>query len=81
MHVEVKIPCSEGLASKSPSFLRVLRALALWWHGQYLVLESVVAARPQPNGLFARIHTKERWQLSSDSKTLTVKSDVIFPCP
>ncbi len=46
---------------------------------KYLVLESVVTTRPQPNGPPVRIHTKERWQLSSDSKTLTVKSDVDFP--
>jgi hypothetical protein len=41
---------------------------------KYLVLESVVTARPQPNG-----PPKERWQLSSDSKTLTVKSEEDFP--
>ncbi len=47
--------------------------------GKYLVLESVVTARPQPNAAPMRIHTKERWQLSSDSKILTVKSEVSFP--
>ena len=26
-----------------------------------------------------RIHTEERWQLSADSKILTVKSEVDFP--
>jgi hypothetical protein len=46
---------------------------------KYLVLESVVAARPQPNASPMRVHTKERWQLSADSKILTVKSDVDFP--
>ena len=46
---------------------------------KYLVLESVVTARPQPNGPPVRIHTREQWHLSSDSKTLTVKSDVDFP--
>ncbi len=46
---------------------------------KYLVLESVVAARPQPNVPPMRVHTKERWHLSADSKTLTVKSDVDFP--
>jgi len=46
---------------------------------KYLVLESVAAARPQPNALPMRVHTKERWQLSADAKTLTVKSDVDFP--
>jgi hypothetical protein len=46
---------------------------------KYLVLESVVISRPQPSAPPVRIHTKERWQLSADSKTLTVKSDVEFP--
>ncbi len=46
---------------------------------KYLVLESVVAAKPQPNAPATRMHTKERWQLSADSKTLTIKSDVDFP--
>ena len=46
---------------------------------KYLVLESIVAARPQPNAPPMRVHTKERWQLSADSKTLTVKSDEDFP--
>jgi len=44
---------------------------------KYLVLESVVVARP--NAPPMRIHTKERWQLSADSKTLTIKSSVDFP--
>jgi hypothetical protein len=46
---------------------------------KYLVLESEVTSKPSPNAPPMRIHTKERWQLSSDSKTLTVKSDVDFP--
>jgi hypothetical protein len=46
---------------------------------KYLVLESEVTSKPSPNAPPVRIHTKERWQLSSDSKTLTVKSDVDFP--
>jgi hypothetical protein len=46
---------------------------------KYLVLESVIAVSPQPNAPSIRIHTKERWQLSADSKTLTVKSNVDFP--
>jgi len=46
---------------------------------KYLVLESVTAIRPQPNVPPMRMHTKERWQLSADSKTLTVKSEVDFP--
>jgi hypothetical protein len=39
-----------------------------WWHAPALLAWPPV-----------RIHTKERWQLLSDSKTLTVKSDVDFP--
>jgi len=46
---------------------------------KYLVLESVVAATPEPNAPPMRVHTKERWQLSADAKTLTVKSDMDFP--
>jgi hypothetical protein len=46
---------------------------------KYLVLESEVTSKPSPNAPPVRIHTKERWQLSSDSKTLTVKSQVDFP--
>jgi hypothetical protein len=46
---------------------------------KFLVLESVVAVRPQPNAPPIRIHTKERWQLSANSKILTVKSEMDFP--
>jgi hypothetical protein len=46
---------------------------------KYLVLESVVVTRPQPTASPVRVHTKERWQLSGDSKTLTIKSDTDFP--
>lgn len=46
--------------------------------GRDLLIESVVIAR-QPPGAPMRIHTKERWQLSKDAKTLTVKSEVDFP--
>jgi len=47
--------------------------------GKYLILESVVVARPQLTAPPVRMHTKERWQLSPDSKTLTIRSDVDFP--
>jgi hypothetical protein len=47
--------------------------------GKFLLVESVVAIRPQPTASPVRVHTKERWQLSSDSKTLTIKSYVDFP--
>lgn len=46
---------------------------------KYLVLESVVVARPQPDGPPMRMHTKQRWQLSKDSKVLTIKSEIDFP--
>jgi hypothetical protein len=45
---------------------------------KYLILESVVVTRPQPTAT-VRMHTKERWQLSADGKSLTIKSDVDFP--
>lgn len=46
---------------------------------KYLLLESVVATKPQPNAAPMRVHTKERWQLSKDAKVLTIKLDVDFP--
>jgi hypothetical protein len=46
--------------------------------GKTLIVESVVVTHPQPTGT-VRMHTKERWQLSSDAKSLTIKSDVDFP--
>jgi hypothetical protein len=47
--------------------------------GKYLFLESLVVTRPQPAASPVRIHTKERWQLSADGKSLTIKSDSDFP--
>ena len=46
---------------------------------KYLILESVVLTRPQQTASPLRMHTKEKWQLSADAKTLTIKSDVDFP--
>jgi hypothetical protein len=43
-----------------------------------LIVESVVVTRPQPTAN-VRMHTKERWELSKDGKTLTIRSDVDFP--
>ena len=37
-----------------------------------------MVTRPQPTAT-VRMHTKERWQLSTDGKSLTIKSDVDFP--
>jgi len=47
--------------------------------GKTLVLDTLVTARPLPAGPDIQIHTRERWELSSDSKTLTIRSDVDFP--
>jgi hypothetical protein len=47
--------------------------------GKTLVLETLVFARPQLNAPEVQIHTKERWNLSSDSKKLTIRTDVDFP--
>jgi hypothetical protein len=49
------------------------------WKGKTLVLDSLVIAHPQANGPAVQLHTKERWELSSDLKTLTIRSDVDFP--
>ena len=46
---------------------------------KYLMLESVVLTRSQQAASPIRMHTKEKWQLASDAKTLTIKSDVDFP--
>jgi len=47
---------------------------------KYLELESIVAVHPKVNGYtFVPPRFKERWQLSAESKTLTVKSWVDFP--
>ena len=47
--------------------------------GKDLVLESIVVTKPQPNGPNVRMRTKERWQLSSDSKVLKIRFDMDFP--
>jgi hypothetical protein len=47
--------------------------------GKQLLLESTVVAHPQPTASPVRMHTRERWQLSADSKTLTIQTDVDFP--
>jgi len=46
--------------------------------GKNLIIESIVLTHPQPT-TNVRVHTKERWLLSKDGKTLTIKSDVDFP--
>jgi hypothetical protein len=47
--------------------------------GKFLVLEVVVASRDRDSGALVRIRTVEQWQLSGDSKTLTIKLRVDFP--
>ena len=47
--------------------------------GRFLFVESLIVTHPQPAGSSVRIHTKERWELAADSKTLTIKSDSDFP--
>ena len=47
--------------------------------GKYLLLDSVVTTHPQPNGPAIQIHTREHWELSADSKTLTIRTDVDSP--
>ena len=46
--------------------------------GKNLIIESIIVTRPQP-AANVRMHAKERWQLSKDGKTLTIKLDVDFP--
>ncbi len=47
--------------------------------GKSLILESVVTTYPAPNRPAAETRTRERWQLSANSKTLTIRNDVDFP--
>jgi hypothetical protein len=44
-----------------------------------LVLESFVTARPDPKGPLVQLHTKEKWELSSDLKTLRIHVEVDSP--
>jgi hypothetical protein len=47
--------------------------------GKTLMIDMQVTTRPQANGPAVQIHTKERWTLSSDLTTLTIRCDVDFP--
>ena len=47
--------------------------------GKSLLLDMTVTARPQANGPVVQMRTRERWSLSSDAKTLTIRNDVDFP--
>ncbi len=46
---------------------------------KFLILDTSVATHPQPGGPAVQMHTRERWELSSDSKTLKIRTDVDFP--
>jgi len=47
--------------------------------GKQLILESLVEVQLPSSGRAIREHTRERWQLSADGKTLTIQTDVDFP--
>ena len=44
-----------------------------------LILDSFVTTHPQPDGPAVEMHTRERWELSKDSTTLKIHTDVNFP--
>ena len=44
-----------------------------------LVLESLVASRPNTNAPSLRFDTIEEWRLSADTKTLTIKTEIKSP--
>ena len=44
-----------------------------------LVLDSVVTTRPDVTSPIVQIHTKQKWQLSRDLKTLTIRNTVDSP--
>jgi hypothetical protein len=46
---------------------------------KYLILDTFVTTHPQPNAPAVQMHTKERWELSSDATTLKIRTDVDFP--
>jgi len=46
---------------------------------KYLILDTIVTTHPQPNGPPVQMHTRERWELSPDSNTLKIRTDVDFP--
>jgi hypothetical protein len=47
--------------------------------GKTLILDTIVLSTSQASGSPVHIHTKEQWQLSSDSRTLTIKLHMDFP--
>jgi hypothetical protein len=49
------------------------------WTGKMLELEMVYTAHPTENGPEIEMHTRERLQLSSDGKTLTIRTETKAP--
>jgi len=47
--------------------------------GKNLILESVVVTYPARNRPGFDTRTRERWELSANSKTLTIRNDVDYP--
>jgi len=49
------------------------------FQGSDLVLESLIVGQEDPMSLPVRMRTQERWRLSPDAKTLTIRFHVDFP--
>jgi hypothetical protein len=49
------------------------------WKGKTLTLETVYTAHPTENGPDVEMHTRERLDLSSDGRTLTIRSETKAP--
>jgi hypothetical protein len=49
------------------------------WKGKTLVLETIYTAHPTENGPDVEMHSRERLELSSDRKMLTIRTDTKAP--
>lgn len=49
------------------------------WKGKILILESVIVTFPARDRPGFDTRTRERWELSPNSKTLTIRNDVDYP--
>jgi len=47
--------------------------------GKSLIVDTLVESHPTPDGPAVQLHTREQWALSSNSKTLTIQSQVDSP--
>jgi len=47
--------------------------------GKTLILESVIVTYPARNSPGFETRTRERWELSANSKTLTIRNEVDYP--